>query len=124
MTASFAGPRRRRRWTSPWRSSTAWTVLIAGSCSPSERCRSFSRIFGARQPGYSRFKHDDRLDGRGQPIRLAIGPPAPVTERLHAAVFVGNWGNQITRTAWSALGRREWLHIKHEFDSYSEFEMG
>jgi hypothetical protein len=31
---------------------------------------------------------DDRFDGRGEPIRLAIGPSAPVTERLHAAVFV------------------------------------
>ena len=53
----MARGRRRRRWrTRLWRSSTAWTVLIAGRCGPVNCCRSFSRILGGPQPGYSRFK--------------------------------------------------------------------
>ena len=52
--------RRRRRFTNPWRSRTACTVLIAGHCGAVDRWRSFSRIFGAPQPGYSRFSRTIR----------------------------------------------------------------
>ena len=43
--------RRRRRFTSPCRSRTAWTVLMAGSCGAVDCRRSFSRIFGAPSRG-------------------------------------------------------------------------
>ena len=58
--------RRRRRWTKPCRSSTAWTVLIAGRCGTVNCWRNFSRIFGAPQPGYSRFN-------RTISVSIAIG---------------------------------------------------
>jgi hypothetical protein len=41
--------RRRRQVTSPCRSSTAWTVLMAGHATSGQRCRSRSRSFGAPQ---------------------------------------------------------------------------
>ena len=43
--------RRRRRVTSPLRSSTAWTVLMAGHATSGSFCFKRSRIFGAPQLG-------------------------------------------------------------------------
>ena len=62
---------------------------MAGRCGPVNCCRSFSRILGAPQPGYSRFKRTIvGFDRRRQPIRLPVRAVAPIAEGLDPAVLV------------------------------------
>ena len=76
--------RRDRRVTSPWRSRTACTVLIAGQCTSGQRCRSRSRIFGAPQLGYSRLILTiGLLNDHRQLIRVAMRSSAAIGEALH-----------------------------------------
>ena len=62
---------------------------MAGSCGPVNCCRSFSRIFGAPQPGYSRFSRTiDASTVRGSRFAWRYGRRLRSVKRLHPAVLV------------------------------------
>ena len=84
------GAARRMRLTRPWRSSTAWMVLLAGTrTSPSSRRTRSSRILRAPQCGLSRLSRDDQaFDRLRQLVGVAHRPARAVGQRLKPVLLV------------------------------------
>ena len=78
------------RLTRPWRSSTAWMVLLAGTrTSPSSRRTRSSRILRAPQCGFSGLSRTIRLSTLlRQLIGVAHRPPRAVRQGLQSVFLV------------------------------------
>ena len=78
-----------RRLTSPWRSSTACTVEIAGRCTSRIKPRQPLPDLG-RAPGrlLPLQPDDQRLDLQRQLVGMPVGTPRAVGEPLHSAVAI------------------------------------
>ena len=81
---------RRARLTRPWRSSTAWIVLLAGTrTSPASRRTRSSRILRAPQCGFSRLSRTIRPSTCWrQLVGVAHRPPRAIGQRLEPVLLV------------------------------------